>query len=196
MTPVAKPVYLVDMDGVLVDFDAWIYERRDLWPSLNPDRSQQRAYFLTDEVSKTDAVKMRETVNAGRVFRDAPPLPGAIAGVWALAEEADVWICTKPLEANAHCRDDKAAWLRKHLGPEFENKLIIAPNKGLVHGAVLLDDHPKKAHIEIATWKPVIYNQPFNQWQGGESEFDAYPHYSWDMPLEDLLRWADPAEWG
>ena len=182
-----KPIVLVDMDGVLVDFDAWIYERRDLWPSLNPDRSAQRHYFLTDEVSKEDARKMRQCVNAGRVFRDAPPIEGAIAGVWALAEEADVWICTKPLEANVRCRDEKASWVRRHLGAEWERRLIITPDKSLVHGDILLDDAIKLPWIERASWAPVVYDDDFN---GSGSKWDGLPRWSWSDPIEALLEHA------
>lgn len=184
----SKPIVLVDMDGVLVDFDGWLHERRDLWPSLNPDRSQQQHYFLTDEVTKADAKIMRETVNTSRIFLEALPMPGALAGVWALAEEADVWICTKPLEANRNCRDDKGAWLRRHLGPEFEQKCIITPDKGLVHGAVLLDDHPKPAHIARATWTPLVYDQPFN---GPGSDYQFMAHYNWSQPIENILAVAE-----
>lgn len=183
----SKPIVLVDMDNVLVDFDGVLHRHRRKWPTLDPDRSKQRHYFLTDEVSKEDAKNMRLWVNESRIFRDAEPIPGAIAGMWALAEEADVWICTKPLESNRFCRDDKAAWVRKYLGPEFEQRLIIAPNKGLVRGAILLDDHPKPDHMAIATWRPIVYRQPFN---GEGSAYEHLPHYDWSEPLDNLLRYV------
>ena len=192
-----KPVILVDMDGVLVDFDGWIYDHSYLWPSLSPNRSAQTHYFLTDEVSKGDAAAMRKAVNEGRIFRDAKPIPGAIEGLNRLREVADVWICTRPLEANRNCRDDKAAWLRTHFDADLEKRLIITSNKSLVRGAILLDDHPKEKEIKQAVWRPVVYDQPFNQWQDGYGPWDAYPHYNWlEDPVEDLLHYADPHSWG
>ncbi len=183
----SNPVVLVDMDGVLSDFDGWLYERSSLWPSLNPDRSAQRHYFLTDEVMPADAKRMREVVNSSRIFAELDPLPGAIAGLWALAEEADVWICTKPLDANPHCRDDKAAWLRRHFGPEFGAKCIIAPDKSMVRGAVLLDDCPKREQWRRADWTPIVFEQPFNR---KDPEYLGLPRYSWDQPLENILQYT------
>lgn len=191
----SKPVFLVDMDGVIADFDGWLFDRSHLFPSLNVTYQERDHYFLTDNVNKEDASKMRSLVNSSRIFAELDPLPGAVAGLWALAEEADVWICTRPLEANPHCRDDKGAWLRKHFGPEFEKRMILTSDKSLVRGAVLLDDHPKQVEIDRALWRPVVYSQPFNTWRDGAGAWDAYPHYSWDLPLEDLLQWANPSNW-
>ncbi len=193
----SKPVILVDMDGVLVDFDGWIHERRDLWPTLDPDRSKQTHYFLTDEVSKRDAEEMRAFVNAGRIFRDALPIPGAIEGLNALRDEADVWICTRPLEANAHCRDDKGAWLREHFDADLEKRLILTSDKSLVCGSILLDDHIKLPELERATWRGVVYEQPFNAWNGGENTWDHLPRFQWGDDIEYLVEFAvNPGLWG
>lgn len=184
----SKPVFLVDMDGVLANFDGWLFDRSNQFPSLNVTYEKRDHYFLTDNVDKADAAKMRELVNTSHIFAQLDPLPGAIAGLWALAEEADVWICTRPLEANPWCRDEKGQWLRKHFGPEFEKRMILTSDKSLVRGAVLLDDHPKIPEILRAEWAPVVYTQPFNR--SGPLGFGAYPHYTWDQPLENLLQHA------
>ena len=181
-----KPTILVDMDGVLADFDGWIYERQYLWPSLDPDRSKQTHYFLTDEVSRHDAAVMRQYVNQSRIFRELAPMPGAVLGFRELAEEADVWICTKPLEANGNTRDDKAEWVRNHLGPEFEGRLIITPDKSLVLGAILLDDHPKPKQIEQAVCSPVIYEHGHNV-----CDYEDHPHFLWEDGIDFLLAYSE-----
>lgn len=183
----SKPVVLVDMDGVLASFDGWLFDRSHMFPSLDVTYETRDRYFLTDNVNRKDAALMRKMVNESRIFRELDPLPGAVAGLWALAEEADVWICTRPLEANINCRDDKAYWLRKHFGPEFEKRMILTSDKSLVRGRVLLDDYPKRAEIDRATWQPIVFDQPFN---GTFSEFCALPHYNWSQPIENILQYT------
>ncbi len=107
-------------------------------------------------------------------------MPGAVDGFLELAEVAPVWIVTKPLEANLTCRDDKALWIRQHLGKEWERRLIITPDKSMVHGSVLLDDAPKPEWFGRATWVPVIYPWSFN---GLGSEWADLPRWQWgDWP--------------
>ena len=183
-----KPVILVDMDGVLADFDGWIYDRRELWPSLDPDRSKQTHYFLTNEVSRHDAAVMRQYVNQSRIFRELAPMPGAIDGFRELSEQADVWICTKPLEANLNCRDDKAAWVREHLGSEYEERLLIMADKSLALGALLIDDHPKPAQIEQAVWRPVIYAHGHNI---HDQAYEQHSFFQWEDGIDYLLAYAE-----
>src|SRR5690606_26027440 len=92
-----------------------------------------------------------------------PVTPGAQEGVDALmAVGVDVWVCTKPLEVNPTCRDEKGAWLREHF-PMLEKRLIIAPDKSLVMGDILLDDAPSLEWARRATWMPVVFDAPFNR---------------------------------
>lgn len=177
-----KPIVLVDLDGVCVFFDGPIYEK--FGDRLDCTLETQTNYFLTDHCDKQTAKEMRAFVETPGYFRDLPAMPGAIGGMWALAEEADVWLCTKPLEANPTCRDDKAYWVRKHLGVEFEKKMFIAPEKHFVHGAILLDDKPKQHSIPLATWRPVIYQQPYN----AGADYAGLPRYHWGLPVDALLQ--------
>lgn len=156
---------LLDMDGVLADFDGqcwnWLAWNR-IQPDI-PDRRYQTAHFVTDHMTRKHAKQLRHYIDTTPFFRDLPLIPGAQAAVADLIDAGhDVWVCTKPLEANPTCLNDKHAWLADHF-PELASKLITAPDKSMIHGDVLIDDAPKPGWIAEATWLPIIYDQPYNR---------------------------------
>lgn len=184
------PIALIDMDGPLADFDPQVYALcEDLGFPLHDgevsiENPCSRHRFLTACMAPEHADAVRHIINTSRWFRDLPPTPGAQEWLPRLAEVAEVWICTKPLEQNHTCRDDKAAWLREHLGQEWEDRLIIAPDKSLVHGDVLLDDAIKPEWFARASWEPVVFPCPFN---GQGSKWENVRRWTWGDPIEDLL---------
>lgn len=74
-------------------------------------------------------------------FRDLAPIPNAIHSVNILRERFDVYVLTAPSIRNPHCYSEKRIWIEEHFGLEFTNKLILSPNKGLLKGDFLVDDH-------------------------------------------------------
>lgn len=184
-----KPVLLLDMDGPLADFDrhVWevIVEPNGIEMNISGLDDPNRKRFLTDNcVHQRDAAFMRKAINDDEWWFDSLPVTdGAIDGTRGLYDYFDVWVCTKPLEANDGCRDGKAAWLRQYL-PELEAKMIIAPDKSLVHGAILLDDAPKPEWLDRATWNPVVFPSIFN---GAGSEWEQLPFWKWGDDIDWLL---------
>lgn len=113
----------IDMDGVIVDFDAFM-----------------RQHNLT-------ADKIKKMAGA---YLAMPAIPGALDAVRrVIAMGYDVWIATKPPTGVAHAYSDKAAWVFEHL-PELSTKLIITHDKGMLGdaGDYLCDDRPHKANCE------------------------------------------------
>lgn len=163
--PVSAPTLLLDLDGPLADFDAHFWERchAEGWAFDIDHPSHQRHRYFTDHIpDRAHRRAARAMVDAPGWFRHLPVTPGAREGVTAFIDAGiDLWVCTKPLEVNPTCRDDKAAWLADHF-PELVDRLIIAPDKSMVHGDVLLDDAPKLEWFHRATWEPVIFDAPYN----------------------------------
>lgn len=181
-----KLVVLVDQDGPLADFDRKFFADCELngWP-MDCTLETQRHRFATDHIPDvTHRAAARKMVDTTRWFRDLPVVEGAVDGIHKLAQIADVWICTKPLEANRYCRDDKAAWVEEHLGRHWLDRLIIAPDKGRVWGDILLDDAPKAEWFGYATWEPVIYPTP---WNGPENAFDTLRRWDWTQDPQKLV---------
>lgn len=184
---------LLDMDGPLADFDAAGYARcAALGLTIDSHLHERTARYFTDHMPhRHERDAARQFIEAAGWFRDLPVTAGAKEGVAELiAADVDVWVCTKPLERNPTCRDDKGAWLAEHF-PMLEDKLIIAPDKSLICGAVLLDDAPKTEWVGRAPWSPVIFTAPFN---GPGSEWEQYPHWTWGEPLHDLCDHPTTAE--
>ena len=113
----------VDMDGVIVDFDAY-----------------KTAHGLTG-----DEVKRRPGA-----YLEMPPIPGAKEAVRSLIGMGfEVWIATKPPTGVSYAYGDKAAWVFEHL-PELKRRIIVTHDKGLLGeaGDFLCDDRPHKANCE------------------------------------------------
>ena len=113
----------VDMDGVLVDFDA-----------------HMKATGLSgDELKRIDGA-----------YLAMPAIPGAIEAVRSLIGMGyEVWIATKPPTGVAYAYRDKAQWILDHI-PELKRRIIITHDKGLLgdDGDFLCDDRPHKANCE------------------------------------------------
>lgn len=182
-----SPIVLVDQDGPLADFDQAFFDRcgEHGWHMEIDGPHEQTARFATDHViDKEHRKAARKMVDMPGWFFNLPVVEGAIDGLNALAEQADVWIATKPLESNPGCRDDKAAWVEKYLGEKWLQRLIITPNKGLIRGTTLLDDAPNPDWFDTALWKPVIFTSP---WNGEGSKWADLPHWTWGDDVEMLL---------
>lgn len=186
----AEPLFtlLLDMDGVIADFDDH-YWNQCLAAELEFDidhPSKQTKRWFTDHVRKDHQKKARALTHGQGWYRSLPVVPGSQEGVEALFQAGvDVWLCTKPLENNPWCRDEKYAWVMEHF-PHLGRKLIITPDKRKIRGDILLDDAPKIEWCEDPNteWTPVIYSRPFN---GKGSEWEEFPHYSWDQDIEILI---------
>ena len=113
----------VDMDGVIVDFDAYKTARG----------------MTGDEVKREPGA-----------YLAMPAIPGAVAAVRSLIGMGfEVWIATKPPTGIPYAYSDKAAWILEHL-PELKRRIIITHDKGLLGGPddYLCDDRPHKANCE------------------------------------------------
>lgn len=113
----------IDMDGVIVDFAAYMKE-----------------HGLTG-----DEVKRRPGA-----YLAMPAMEGAIAAVRSVIGMGyDVWIATKPPTGIPFAYADKAAWIMENL-PELKRKIIITHDKGLLgdYRDYLIDDRPHKANCE------------------------------------------------
>jgi 5'-nucleotidase len=177
---------LLDMDGVIAGFDHHFFAEASA-AGIEFDVAaphMQTARYITDHVVLEQRKGGREMTYRPGWFRAFPVMEGAQAGVDALLSAGvDIWVCTKPLERNPTCRDEKGAWLVEHF-PMLEKKLIITPDKSLIKGHVLLDDAPKIKWIGFAEWYPMIFRRSFN---GEGTLWENIPHWDWQDDIRVLL---------
>lgn len=177
----ARLTILVDMDGPVADFETHFWNRcvENGWELDCAQHEQTERYGTSHVVNPAHRRLARAMVETAGWYAELPPVAGALDGLVGLAVHADVWLCTKPLEDNPTCRDDKGAWVRRCLGGDWERRLIISPDKSMIRGDFLLDDAPKPAWYPFASWAPVIYTAPYN---GKASEWGRVPHWDWTSP--------------
>ena len=140
-----KPLLLLDMDGPLANFDKALYavcQHLGIELNIKGLSDPNRKYYMTDNmVHDHEKLMIRDLLDTSHFFQYIPVTDGAIEGVKELMEYFDVWVCTKPLDANQFCRDDKMWWIKEYF-PALSSKVIMAPKKSLIFGQTLLDDAP------------------------------------------------------
>lgn len=179
---------LIDMDGPLAAFDSYGWELsvaagHEFDTTL---REREHRYYTDHMPCSRHRVEARAMIESPGWFASLPVTPGAVEGVDRLLSSGlfDVWVCTKPMEANPTCRDDKGRWLRRHF-PMLERRLIITPDKSVVVGDLLLDDAIKPEWCARASWRPVCFTEPFN---GPGSLWADMPHWAWGDGIDILAQ--------
>lgn len=180
-------IVLLDMDGPLAGFDQHFFKVASHYGfelSYEGPTTQTNRFATDHVVQPHQRSAMRRMIEGSRWFRELPVTEGAQEGVEALlATGVEVWVVTKPLEANPFCRDDKAHWLSANF-PDLSKRLILTPDKSLVHGDVLLDDAPHPDWLDRASWKPVIFTAGYN---GDGSKWGHLPFWDWSDSIDELL---------
>lgn len=106
-----KPIIYIDLDGVMVDYDAMKTETTE-------DQRREKGFFENLE-----------------------PIDGAIDAFKTLQTYGyEVYVLSTAPWSNIHAWSEKRIWVEKHLGELAFKKLILSHNKGLLKGNYLIDD--------------------------------------------------------
>ena len=159
---------LVDQDGVLADFEHRLYQT---WQQATPTHEhpgvaphERRHFYAKDDYPEHLRDAVQRIYTAPGFFRNLPPIDGALDALQAmLARGHDVRICTSPLTLYQNCVGEKYEWVDRHLGAEWVARMVVAKDKTLVHGHILIDDKPHVTGARTPTWQHVVYDQPYNQ---------------------------------
>lgn len=153
---------MIDMDGVLVDFNYQIEDWFNTYPELkhkyknNPD-------------------------HIPGIFRDPPPIKGAVEAVKKLYESGkyEMFVATTAPWGNPQASTDKRVWLEKYFGNIFYKKMFITHRKDMLLGDYLIDDR-----VENGAGNFVGEHLQFGvNYITGEKN----PYPTWDSVLEVLL---------
>ena len=157
-----KKIVYIDMDGVLVDFGKAIHQFFEKHPHL-----EERYKSHPDHIQG--------------LFRNAPPMDGAIEAVKKLHESGkyDLFIATSAPWGNPLSASDKRFWIEDYFGNLFHKRMFVTHRKDLLLGDYLIDDRTKNGAGEFSG---ELLQFGVNWENGIESE---YPN--WDSILKRLL---------
>ena len=170
---------LVDMDGVLVDWDGGF---RAIWRDRSPI-NRFKSYIMQECVPLPFKPEATAISREPGFFASLPPYPNAIESVKHLAKVPGirVLILTAPLLANPTCVQDKMSWISEHFGSEWLERLVFARDKTTVRGDVLIDDKPDASEgAQHPTWLHAVFDQPYN----AHLSRDRFPYRmsTWETP--------------
>lgn len=114
--PITKPIVLIDMDGVLCDFDARKAELENV------------------------GVKGHSIFKHPNAYKNLEPIEGAVEAWHALQEKYETYILSTPPWSNPDAWAEKRKWVEQYLGNSSKKKLILCHNKGIIKGDFLIDD--------------------------------------------------------
>lgn len=158
---------LVDMDGVIADFDGRVRSiMADEHPHIELVEPQQNFYVADDYPEHRELV--RAVSRRQGFFESLPVMPGAFDGWQRLLDLGyHPQICTSPIVTNLTCESEKLGWLAKHFAPVFGDwvvdEAVVTSTKHLQDGIALIDDRPGLHLADQATWQYVVFDQPYNQ---------------------------------
>jgi len=155
----SSPVVLVDMDGVLVDWDRGF---ATAWGGASPiDRS--KSYAMEECVPAAHKSAAVATFHAPGFFLGLPPMAGAVRALQSmLAKGYRIFLCTSPVLSSRYCAGEKFEWVRKHLGDGWVGRIILTSDKTSVRGDVLIDDKPKIVGAHHPVWQQLLFDAPYN----------------------------------
>lgn len=164
----SERIVLVDMDGVIANFDKAALE------NVPPELVVERRHFYIKE-DYPDDIKpiIEEAYNAPGFFEDLEPMPGLHEG-WQTMIDNDYSprITSAPLSSNPTSVEGKIKWLNRVMVPEFGHEVvdnaIIDKEKWKYDGLALIDDRPSVAKLSPgggtkAEWEHVLFGWPHLQ---------------------------------
>ncbi len=141
---VEKTWIMVDMDGVIADFDK---ELKRLAPELelhDGEGYEERSKMVDKTCQENPGVFLRLGIEAVKL----------------LAEKYEIRFLSTPMCELFESYGHKAEWLRKYFGDWAKKRLILTHDKHLVYGKYLIDDRLKNGsekwkgeHIHFGTEK-------------------------------------------
>lgn len=156
---------LVDMDGVLADFDnATKHYLVEHYPEIPLVDKRQHFYFRDDYPDPDHQAIIKEFHHSQYFFANLPPIPGALEGWQRLIELGyEPRVCTAPLITNPWCVAEKLAWIERHLGSATVKTAIVDIDKEKYPGIALIDDRPVVKNTELAPWQHILFSASYNQ---------------------------------
>jgi len=174
-----ESIVLVDMDGVMADFDGKVLQDlEDLYPHV-PIPHPRNSFYIDDDMAPEHKPIVREIISKPGFFTQLGVIEGTHQG-WELLLDAGYTpqICSAPLRKNPTCEQDKLAWLEEHFVPQFGHWVIdtaiITKDKASCSGLAIIEDRPEIKDAHRAEWKHVVFDRTYNQFAQSPYRLDGW----------------------
>lgn len=176
-----KPVVLLDVDEVLVDFVGRILDEiRDIRPGKAVFRQDVHCWDIAVALGLTpeEAAEKKRRIKAPGFCASLEPLPGAVEGVKELRQMGfDVRAVTSPFPSRDWAYE-RETMLCERFG--FDRREVIqTPGKDVVFGDILVDDKLETCIEWQKRWsasRAILLSAPWNQGRG----WTGWYTYGWD----------------
>lgn len=165
--PATGPVVLVDMDGVIADYDGYTEAQIALEIPELPPLERGLGPYIADRLPADVTDEIRQRVLAIQYakghFTKFAPIDGAY-DAWVSMQE---WgyhprICSAPLTQNLWTLKDKIWWLDNNWHQGTADDAIIQRDKASQDGITLIDDMPAVREAERAIWQHTVFHTDAN----------------------------------
>lgn len=162
-----KPIVLVDVDGVLADFDGAVANQLNLLGIEAPNPASRNHHNILSAYPEDYQDIIHGIIHAHDFFNNIELYDDALMG-WGrlLSLDFSPVVCTSPIPGHQRSVEAKREWIRDKLVPYFgANTLKLAQitlDKHLVYGDALIDDRPTIKHSEVAHWRHVLFDRSYN----------------------------------
>lgn len=160
-----KKIILIDMDGVLADFERGFLEA---WKKKFPNHphiplDERKTFSVFDDYPSNLRGDVGKIAREPGFFQNLHEIDGgkeAINEIAGLGHE--VFVCTKPIDRYENCVLEKYHWITEHLGYEWTKRVIVTKDKTLIYGDILIDDRPEHKGLREPSWIHVLFDRPYN----------------------------------
>lgn len=160
---------LVDMDGVIADYEERNNEIiREHFPNV-PIVKNRTEFYLEDTYQEYEGVAetLYEAIRQPGFFSSFPVVEGSFDGFTQMLESGiQPVICSSPARDHPSVVREKKGWLEEHFVPVFGwwilDMAIFDHDKSRYDAFAAIDDRPTMRNSRWATWRHVVFSQPYN----------------------------------
>ena len=173
-----KCVIAIDVDGTLAN---WMEGLRTKFALENPGLEMAPASEFTEYHVRNKHPEWYDQITRAMTtkgfYSSLPVIPGAQKALKDIEENCldfiEPFLCSSPDTEyeDQLCHSEKAAWILKHFGKFWLDRLVLTRDKTLCRAAFLIDDKPEITGALTPVWQHVVYRAPWNQ-EHGDRRFD------------------------